>query len=414
MKCELLFVGTELLLGQIVNTNASYLGENLANLGVDLYYSSVVGDNLDRIKGAIQHALSRSELVVITGGLGPTFDDITREGIASAVGRELVYDPNVMAQIEEHFKRTKYQMLPMHSRQAYVISSGCQVIPNLIGSAPGLIIDYEGKWIIAMPGVPREMKKMCQDAVFPWIAEKVGNVAIKSKVIKVAGLGESAVANEINDIVESLSNPTIAFLCQPGEVTVRITAKASNSDEAFKMIDDVAKRVKDKLGDNVFGEDNQTIEQVIGNMLLSSHRTVALAESCTGGLVSDRITDISGSSDYFLGGVISYSNHLKIDLLGVSSDDLKKYGAVSATVAEQMAQGIRELVNSDYGISITGIAGPTGATAEKPVGLVYIGVASRNGAYSKEFRFVGDRTGIKRWASQSALDMLRRELLKGL
>jgi nicotinamide-nucleotide amidase len=412
MKCELLFVGTELLLGQIVNTNAVYLGENLANLGVDLYYSSVVGDNLDRIKDAIYHALSRSDLTIITGGLGPTFDDITREGIAEALGRELVFDEQVMAQIEGHFKRTKFQMLPMHRRQAYVISSGCQVIPNLIGSAPGLIVDADGKWIIAMPGVPREMKKMCEDEVFPWIAKKVGNVVIKSKVIKVGGMGESTVADEINDIVESLSNPTIAFLCAPGEVTVRITAKATNTDEAYQMINDVAQKVKAKLGDNVFGEDNQTMEQVVGKMLLERRRTVALAESCTGGLVSDRLTDISGSSDYFLGGVVSYSNELKIDLLGVSSDDIRDYGAVSATVAEQMALGVRELVNSDYGISITGIAGPTGATPEKPVGLVYIGLSSKDEVYSKEFRFVGDRTGIKRWASQSALDMLRRELLK--
>lgn len=412
MKCELIFVGTELLLGQIVNTNAVYLGENLANLGVDLYYSSVVGDNLDRIKDAIKHALSRSDLIIITGGLGPTFDDITREGIAEALGRELVFDPNVMAQIEEHFKRTKFHMLPMHRRQAYVISSGCQVIPNLIGSAPGLIVEADGKWIIAMPGVPREMKKMCEDRVFPWIAEKVGNVVIKSKVIKVAGMGESTVANEINDIVESLSNPTIAFLCSPGEVTVRITAKASNTDEAYQMINDVAQKVKDKLGDNVFGEDNQIIEQVVGKMLVDNHKTVALAESCTGGLVSDRITDISGSSDYFLGGVIAYSNQLKIDLLAVSKDDIDRYGAVSATVAEQMASGVRKLAKSDYGIGITGIAGPTGATSEKPVGLVYIGLSSKDKVYSKEFRFVGDRTGIKRWASQSALDMLRRELLK--
>ncbi|MEK7397253.1 MAG: competence/damage-inducible protein A [Candidatus Poribacteria bacterium] len=412
MKCELLFVGTELLLGQIVNTNAVYLGENLANLGVDLYYSSVVGDNLDRIKDAITHALSRSDLTIITGGLGPTFDDITREGITEALGRELIFDEEVMAQIEGHFKRTKFQMLPMHRRQAYVISSGCQVIPNLIGSAPGLIIDANGKWIIAMPGVPREMKKMCEDAVFPWIAKKVGNVVIKSKVIKVGGMGESTVADEINDIVESLSNPTIAFLCAPGEVTVRITAKATNTDEAYKMINDVAQKVKAKLGDNVFGEDNQIMEQVVGKMLLERHRTLALAESCTGGLVSDRLTDIPGSSDYFLGGVVSYTNQLKIDLLGVSSDDIRDYGAVSAIVAEQMAMGIRELTNSDYGISITGIAGPTGATPEKPVGLVYIGLSSKDEVDSKEFRFVGDRTGIKRWASQSALDMLRRELLK--
>lgn len=412
MKCELIFVGTELLLGQIVNTNAVYLGENLANLGVDLYYSSVVGDNLERIKDAIKHALGRSDLIIITGGLGPTFDDITREGIASALGRELVFDPDVMAQIEAHFKRTKFQMLPMHRRQAYVISSGCQVIPNLIGSAPGLIVEADGKWIIAMPGVPREMKKMCEDKVFPWIAEKVGNVVIKSKVIKVAGMGESTVANEINDIVESMEKATIAFLCSPGEVRVRITAKASDTKEAYNLINEVAEKVKTKLGDNVFGEDDQILEQVVGKMLLDQHKTVAIAESCTGGLVSDRITDISGSSDYFLGGVIAYSNQLKIDILGVSKDDINNYGAVSGTVAEQMASGIRKLANSDYGIGITGIAGPTGATDEKPVGLVYIGLSSKDNVYSKEFRFVGDRTGIKRWASQSALDMLRRELLK--
>jgi nicotinamide-nucleotide amidase len=412
MKCELIFVGTELLLGQIVNTNASYLGENLANLGVNLHYHSVVGDNLERIKETIQNALSRSDLVVITGGLGPTFDDITREGIAEAIGRTLVYDPDVMAQIEGHFKRVKHNMLPMHKRQAYIISEGCQVVPNLIGSAPGLIINVNGKWIIAMPGVPREMKKMCEDVIFPWVAEKAGKGIIKSRVLKVAGMGESTVANELNDIVESLSNPTIAYLCQPGEVTVRITAKASGLEEALKMIDEVAERVRDILGDNVFGEDNQTMEQVVGQMLLAKHKTLALAESCTGGLVSDRITDISGSSDYYLGGVISYSNQLKNELLGVSSDDLRQYGAVSAPVAEQMAQGVKKLVKSDFGVGITGIAGPTGATDGKPVGLVYIAVASQNGVNSKEFRFVGDRTGIKRWASQSALDMLRRELLK--
>jgi nicotinamide-nucleotide amidase len=412
MKCELIFVGTELLLGQIINTNAAYLGENLANLGVDLHYSSVVGDNLERIKETIHHALSRSELVVVTGGLGPTFDDITREGIAEAIERKLVYDPNVMAQIEEHFKRTKHQMLPMHKRQAYVISEGCQVVPNLIGSAPSLIIDVNGKWIIAMPGVPREMKKMCEDVIFQWVAEKAGKGIIKSRVLKVAGMGESHVADELNEIVESLNNPTIAYLCQPGEVTVRITAKASDADETLRMIDEVANRVREKLGDNVFGEDNQTMEQVVGSMFSARHKTLALAESCTGGLVSDRITDISGSSDYYLGGIISYSNQIKIDLLGVSSDDLRQYGAVSAPVAEQMAQGVRELTNSDFGLGITGIAGPTGASTEKPIGLVYIGVASQDGVYSKEFRFVGDRTGIKRWASQSALDMLRRELLK--
>ena len=412
MRGELIFVGTELLLGQIINTNAAYLGENLASLGVDLYHSSVVGDNLDRIKGTILTALGRSDLILITGGLGPTFDDITREGIAAAIGRELVYDPQVMAQIEAHFNRVKYKILPIHRRQAYVLSSGCQVVPNPIGSAPGLIIGVGGKWIIAMPGVPREMKRMCEDTIFPWIVGKAGKSVIQSRVLKVCGMGESTVANELQEIVESLTNPTIAFLARPNEVSVRITAKASDSDEASRMIAVVADQIREKLGENVFGEDDQTMEEVVGSLLSDHHSTLAIAESCTGGLISDRITDVPGSSGYFQGTVVSYSNQLKNRLLNVSEEDLRQHGAVSSSVAVQMAQGVRNLVETDYGLGITGVAGPTGATPQKPVGLVYIALASENGAYSKEFRFIGGRTIVKRRASQMALDMLRRELLR--
>jgi len=412
MRAEFIFVGTELLLGQIVNTNAAYLGENLTNLGVDICRSCVVGDNLDRIKGAILAALDRSNLVLITGGLGPTFDDITREGIAAAIGRELVYDEQVMEQIEAHFKRVRHPILPMHRRQAYVLSSGCQVVPNPIGSAPSLIVETDGKWIIAMPGVPREMKRMCEDAIFPWVAEKAGKSVIKSRVLKVCGMGESMVANELQEIVNALTNPTIAFLARPNEVSVRITAKAQDSDEASSMISVVVHQIREKLGDNIFTEDDQSMEQVIGILLSERHRTLAVAESCTGGLISDRVTDVSGSSGYFQGTVIAYSNQVKIDLLGVLEDDIKRHGAVSNPVAIQMAKGVRNLTKADYGLSTTGIAGPTGATLEKPVGLVHIALASQHEAYSKEFRFVGDRTIIKRRASQMALDMLRRELLK--
>lgn len=413
MRGELIFVGTELLLGQIVNTNAAYLGENLARLGVDLYHCSVVGDNLDRIKNTVKTALERADLVVVTGGLGPTFDDITKEGIALTVGRELVYDPRVMEQIEEHFKRAKHTILPMHRRQAYVLSSGCQVVPNPIGSAPGLIIEADGKWIIAMPGVPREMKRMCEDNIFAWIAEKAGKNTIRSKVLKVCGMGESTVANELDDILKPLTNPTIAFLAQPNEVSVRITAKANDGEEADRMIRVVVDQIRARLGDNIFAEDDQTMEQIVGSMLSERYKTLAVAESCTGGLISDRITDISGSSNYFLGAIVAYSNQVKMDLLGVLEDVLDQYGAVSYPVAAQMAQGIRSICKSDYGLGITGIAGPTGATPEKPVGLVYVALASQNEPYCKEFRFVGDRATIKRRSSQVALDMLRRELLKG-
>ena len=412
MRGELIFVGTELLLGQIVNTNAAYLGENLASLGVDLYHSSVVGDNLNRIKETIQTALARSDLVLITGGLGPTFDDITREGIAAAINRELVYDPQVMAQIEEHFTRVRHKILPIHRRQAYVLSSCCQVAPNPVGSAPGLIIDVGGKWIIAMPGVPREMKRMCEDTIFPWIMEKAGKNVIQSKILKVCGMGESNVADALQEIVEPLTNPTIAFLARPNEVSVRITAKAADGDEASRMISVVADQVRQKLGENVFGEDNQTMEEAVGILFSEKHKTLAIAESCTGGLISDRITDVSGCSNYFQGTVIAYSNKIKIHLLGVSEEDLDRHGAVSSPVAIQMAQGVRKLARTDYALGVTGIAGPTGATPQKPVGLVYIAVSSEDGTYSKEFRFLGDRTVVKRRASQMALDMLRRELLK--
>ena len=413
MRGELIFVGTELLLGQIVNTNAAYLGEHLAGLGVDIYHSSVVGDNLDRIKNTVQTALDRSELVLITGGLGPTFDDITREGIAAAIQRELVYDPQLMAEIEEHFKRVNHPILPIHRRQAYVFSSACQVAPNPIGSAPGLIVEMNGKWIIAMPGVPREMKRMCEDSIFPWIAERAGDVVIRSRVLKVCGMGESMVANALHEIVESLTNPTIAFLARPNEVSVRITAKASHSDEACGMLSTVADRVREKLGENIFSESDQTMEQVIGSLLMERNGTLAVAESCTGGLISDRITDVSGSSEYFQGGVLAYSNQVKIDLLGVSEEDLKRHGAASSPVAIQMAEGVKNLVKTDYGIGVTGIAGPTGGTLQKPVGLVYMAVASPHNSHSREFRFSGDRAIIKRRASQMALDMLRRELTQG-
>jgi nicotinamide-nucleotide amidase len=306
----------------------------------------------------------------------------------------------------------KYKILPIHHRQAYILSSGCQVVPNPIGSAPGLIIDVQGKWIIAMPGVPGEMKRMCEDTIFPWVAEKAGKSVIHSRVLKVCGMGESTVADELQEIVKPLTNPTIAFLARPNEVSVRITAKASDSEEASRMIAVVADKIVEKLGENVFGENDQTMEQVVG-MLLSHHQsTLAIAESCTGGLVSDRITDVPGSSEYFQGSVIAYSNQIKTDVLGVSEENLNRHGAVSCPVAVQMAQGVRNLLKADYGLGVTGIAGPTGATSQKPLGLVYIAVASENGAYGKEFRFMGDRTDVKRRASQMALDMLRRELLR--
>jgi nicotinamide-nucleotide amidase len=413
MRAELLFIGTELLLGQIVNTNAAYLGENLARLGVDVYHSSVVGDNIGRISDAITLALSRSDLIIVSGGLGPTADDITRESIAKTIGRNLVYDPNVMAYIEQHFKRANIEVRPIHRKQAYVFTEKCQVINNTVGSAPGLIIEVDGKYIIAMPGVPHEMIRMCENVVFDWIAEKSGVGIIKSKSLKICGLGESTVAERIEDVMEGLQNPTIAFLARPGDVTVRITAKAANDAEAMALISKVEEKVRAKLGDHIYGEDPQTLEMVTGALLTQHHCTIAVVETCTGGWIINRLVDVQGSADFFNHGFVACNEQMVKKLLNISEDALKQYGLVSTTVTSQMAENIRRMAQTDYSLAVTGILDADCATDEKPLGLSYIALASQDSVQCVENRFFGERPTLKQRISQAALDLLRRRLIGG-
>jgi len=408
---EFLFIGTELLLGQIVNTNAAYLGQNLARLGVDVYHSSVVGDNIGRISDAAKSALSRSDLLIVSGGLGPTEDDVTREGIADAIGRKLVFRQDVMAHIEKHFDRVNIEVRPIHRKQAYVFAEGCQVINNMVGSAPGMIIEVDGKHIITMPGVPSEMKRMCEDIVFDWIAQRSGAGTIKSKSLKICGLGESNVAERIRDIWEGLHNPTIAYLARPGEVTVRITAKAKDEDEAEKMISDVEKWVRDKLGIHVYGIDPETLEVVTGTLLEEHKKTVAIVEACTGGWIASRLTDVCESCDYFNQGLVICNERMAKELLNVSEEMPNNVGLVDAAVTEEMARNMREIANADYAIAVTGVMDVSEATPEKPLGLAYIALASEKGVQCVENRFFGERQSLKQRISQAALDMLRRELL---
>ncbi|MFQ6040332.1 MAG: competence/damage-inducible protein A [Candidatus Poribacteria bacterium] len=413
MRAELLFIGTELLLGQIVNTNAAYLGENLARLGVDVYHSSVVGDNIGRISDAVTLALSRADLLIVSGGLGPTADDVTRESIAKSIGRELVYDPDVMAYIEAHFKRANIEVRPIHHKQAYVFAEKCQVVNNTVGSAPGLIIEVDSKYIIAMPGVPREMMRMCEDVIFDWIAEKSGVGTIKSKSLKICGLGESVVAERLEEVMEGLQNPTIAFLARPGDVTVRITAKASDDAEAAALISKVEKQVRAKLGAHIYGEDSQTLEMVTGALLAERRCTLAVAETCTGGWIINRLVDAPGSADFFKHGVVACNERMVERLLNVPEDMLERYGLASEAVTYRMAENIRQIAEADYSLAVTGILDAECATDEKPLGLNYIALASQDGVQCVENRFLGERPTLKQRISQAALDLLRRRLIGG-
>ncbi|MBC8228710.1 competence/damage-inducible protein A [bacterium] len=413
MRAELLFIGTELLLGQIVNTNAAYLGENLARLGVDVYHSSVIGDNIGRISDAVTLALSRSDLLIVSGGLGPTADDVTRESIARAIGRELVYDPDVMASIEGRFKLANIEVRPIHRKQAYVFDEKCHVINNTVGSAPGLIIEVDGKYFIAMPGVPHEMIRMCENFVFDWIAEKSGVGTIKSRSLKICGLGESTVAERIEDVMEGLQNPTIAFLARPGDVTVRITAKAANDAEAMALISEVEEQVRAKLGGHVYGEGPQTLEMVTGALLAQKHYTISVAETCTCGWIINRLVDVPGSAEFFNRGIVACNEEIVKKLLNVSEDIIKQRGLISAEATSRMAENIREIAQADYSLAVTGILDANCATDEKPLGLTYIALASQDGVQCVENRFWGERPTLKQRISQAALDLLRRRLIGG-
>ena len=405
MVAELIFVGTELLLGQIVNTNAAYLCRNLARLGVEVRGMREVGDNIDHIAEAVRSALEKADLVITSGGLGPTADDLTREGIAKAINRRLVFDPEVMKGIEELFRRMGREARPIQRKQAYVFETGCQVIPNPVGSAPGLIVEVEGKHIIALPGVPRELQRMCEETVFPWIAERSGSGVIRSLSLKVTGLGESTVQELIQDVMDGLGdNPTIAFLARPGEVTVRITARGASEEEADRLIKGVEEEIRSRLGDNIYGIDPQTLEEVTGGLLLERGEAVAVAETTTGGAIVNRMASVDGSERFLVGGIVLASRRSVEMALGPVGR------VVSSDVAERLASWAKSISGATYGLSATALLEPMEGFSESDVGLSYIALAKPDGTICREIRVIGDKPTMKQRISQAAIDLLRREI----
>ncbi len=421
MSAEIICVGTELLLGSILNSNAQFLATQLALLGISHYYQTVVGDNPSRIKQVVEIAISRTEdaaktaqVLIFTGGLGPTPDDLTHETLADFFGVALVEHPEIIVDITNKYAQRDRLMTPSNRKQA-LLPQGAKILPNKSGTAPGVIWEPQaGLIIFTFPGVPSEMRQMWTQSAVPYLQSRgFGQQIIYSQTLKFWGIGESALAEKVAPFFD-LSNPTVAPYASMGEVKLRVSALAPSVAHAQKIVQPVAEKLKLIAGKHYFGADDDTLASVVGQLLLASSQTLSVAESCTGGGLGQMLTTVSGSSQYFLGGIISYDNRVKTDLLKVDSQDLAHKGAVSAVVAEQMAVGVQNLLGTTWGLSITGIAGPDGGSDDKPVGLVYIGVARENGAVkSFEFYFgqTKDRPLIRHLSLCSALDCLRLQLL---
>ena len=412
MRAEILCVGSELLLGQITDTNAVYIAQELARAGVDLHRKQTVGDNLDRIIDCIKGALSRADVLIITGGLGPTTDDLTREGIAGALGVELEMHDDLADELRAFFAQREIPMQDTFLRQAYIPASA-QAFDNPTGTAPGVLYD-DGKLIFAMPGVPREMKAMMSETVIPTLLEKIGGerMIIVSRVLRTFGVGESQLADEVEDILTTATNPTVAPLIFGNtEVHLRMTAKARDEAEATRLLDEMEDRVRERVGDKIFGRDDQHLPQVLVDMLSARGATVAVAESLTGGWLGSSMTEATGCSAVFLGGVVAYSPFIKEEVLGVSAADIEKYTVVSEQIAAQMATGVARAMNATYGLSTTGEAGPDPAT-DNPVGTVFIGLAHPSGVEVYKKQFHGDREAIRKRAALMAIDLLRRWILE--
>ncbi len=382
MKCELISVGTEILLGDILNTNAQFLSKELASLGISLMYQTTVGDNSERLVSCLDTAFSRADTVILTGGLGPTPDDLTKEVCAGYFGCELIMDEAILSEIEGYFRYKGIPMPESNKKQA-LIPKGSITLPNRNGTAPGSVMEKDGKTIIILPGPPREMQPMFTDSVKPYL-ERFSDCIILSHNIRTFGLGESAMSEKVADLLDS-SNPTVAPYAKNGEALLRITAKAENRDSAEALMKPITEEIIKRLGDFVYGIDCESIEEAVVALLKEKKRTVAFAESCTAGLCAKRITDISGASEIFHCGVVSYSNDIKEKILGVRKDDLDHFGAVSDIVAAQMALGVKKLSGADYGVAVTGMAGPTSDDPQKEVGLIYIAVTDGEKLFLKEF-----------------------------
>ena len=409
MKAEIITVGTEILLGDILNTNCRYLSRELAAMGIEMYYQITVGDNEERLLKTLEESLNRSDIVICTGGLGPTEDDITKEVCAKYFGYELeLHKPSLDAMIER-FKHMNRVPTKNNEKQAY-FPKEAYILKNDNGTAPGCIMEKEGKMIVVLPGPPREMESMFENYVKPYLSKLTDDV-IESEVLRIIGVGESKVENDILDIIDSQTNPTIATYAKGYECTLRITAKAKSVEEAKELIKPMSDEMKRRFGQSLYATGETSIEEVVSKMLVENNLKIAVAESCTGGMVSASLINYPGISSVFMEGCVTYSNEAKMKSLGVKKETLDVYGAVSDKCAKEMASGVAARYNTNIGIATTGIAGPDGGTDEKPVGLVYFGIYINGKVITNKYVFNGDRQGVRERATRTILNDLRLELL---
>ena len=410
MNAEIIAVGSELLTPQRIDTNSLYLTEQLNNLGVEVTTKYVVGDDRDRLADIIRRAMSRSEIVILSGGLGPTEDDVTREATAAALDRKLVFHTEINEWLEQRFRAANRKMAEVNRRQAFILE-GAEILPNDRGTAPGQWIDESDVSVILLPGPPHELKAMFTRQCLQRLERRVPKQLIRTLVLRVAGMAESDLDQTIAPVYKKFENPVTTILAAAGDIQIHLRARCSTEAEAMALLAEVAGPIELLLGDRIYSRNGSPMEVTVGEALRKHNATLSVAESCTGGLLAERITSVPGSSAYFLGGFVTYSSRMKTEWLGVSAETLEQFGAVSHETAEAMALGARRRTGSQYALSITGVAGPD-AEGDVPVGMVYVGCADATGCHVVHRHFLGDRARIRDFAAQMALDLLRKQLSK--
>jgi nicotinamide-nucleotide amidase len=411
MKAEIITIGDELLIGQVININQAYIAEKLNEIGVDIIRMTTVGDDAEEILESFAEAWKRYPIVIATGGLGPTHDDVTKKAVCKFFDTDLVKNKDLTLRIESLLQRRNISWTAAHEEQT-LVPRKAQVVPNPVGTAAGMLFEDAGKYFIVLPGVPYEMKEMIDQSVIPFLSTKVKGSVIRHLTLRTSGIAESLLAKQLGGIDELLDGAKLAFLPSAAGVRMRITAFGPNLQSVESKVKEVEQRIRAKVQKHIYGTGSEELEETLGRILTERGLTIAVAESCTGGLIADKITNVSGSSNYFERGVVSYSNRSKIELLGIPAELIRAHGAVSKEVAEAMARGIRRVAGTDIGLSTTGVAGPTGGTQEKPVGLVWIGYSDKEATLALKFNFGDDRQRTKERAAQAALELVRRRVLK--
>ena len=411
MRAEIIIVGEEILSGQTIDSNSAYIARKLANVGIEVVHKTTVGDRHDDMTEAIKTAWNRSAVTIMTGGLGPTTDDVTKNAICAAFDRKLVLQDEILRKLEDLF-RTRNMKMPAMAQSQALQPQGADLINNPVGTAPGIVFQDSERFFAALPGVPAEMEAIIDQSIIPYLSKRPGRNHIVLRRIRTIGITETGIAELITDLEPTSDKVRLAYLPSYKGVDLRVTAISANESEAVESADSLAKAITSRIGDYVFTNTDESMPEIVGKLLRAKGKTVATAESCTGGLIAKMLTDLAGSSDYFRGSVVSYANDVKEKVLKVPREILIAKGAVSHEVAEAMASGVLTLAGTDYAISVTGVAGPGGGTAEKPVGLVFVGYADKSGKVSSEqLKLFGTRERIRERSAMMALDILRRKLL---